>query len=94
MPSLGEQTWKYICPVTSWGEKQEITIECHKECNCEHCGALEPYDLIFSDDCTTWCEDCMNDGLPDDKMIKEAREHSRHLKILYFEQRIKDLEDL
>lgn len=86
-------SWKYTKKV--WDdEEQEFEIQCYDDIDCEHCGVLEPYDLVFSDDCTTWCWDCMNanNGLPDEPLLTEVKEYSRKKKIEYFNKRIKQVE--
>ena len=91
---MSVQSWVYSSPSLQF-DGEMIEIKCSEECDCEHCGKLEPYNLVFDDGGTTWCEYCMdtNDNLPDDEMLDEAREHSRQCKIKYFEQRLEDLKN-
>ena len=40
---------------------------------CEHCGDLERFDLTYSSDGTSWCEDCADAAEPPAKLLKAQR---------------------
>lgn len=59
---------------------------------CEHCGALQPYDIVF-DDGTTWClycaqyQDEFKENITEDK-LKEAKITSFKKKLEFYESEI------
>lgn len=80
----------------------ENSFVLQKDCNCEHCGQLEPYTLVYRED-TDWCIDCynvnkrLNSGefwnlTVSDEDIKDLKETERKCKVTYFLKRAKELE--
>ena len=52
---------------------EEGAIVIDEEPYCEHCGKMEPYDIIISDGGTYWCEMCSGEG---DVRRRDTRSYS------------------
>lgn len=74
--------------------EQKIVVE--EECFCEHCGDLEPFSLVYSDEGAYWCMDCAQYNEEFNTLftwtdIKEKESESISKKIQYFSNRIHSL---
>lgn len=64
--------------------------------SCEHCGNIEPKSIIWCDGGTWWCLDCARfmygfNLTPEE--IKRLKIVSKTKKILYYKNKIKEIED-
>jgi hypothetical protein len=75
---------------------EDKRFEIYEECKCEHCGVLEPYDIIYLSEeyGNRWCLSCasMEINIGDySKQLLEVSEKSKEMKIKYYENKLKEL---
>ena len=67
-----------------------------EECDCEHCGNLEPFEITWSDGGTWWCLDCAtynDDYKMTDEFELELKTKMLQLKKEYYETKLKEIEN-